>query len=85
MNSQFTNRQAGVFAKRMISEHGDDFSLIVRHALFLCFQRPPTDSEIDRGVRRIEDWIETEELSAEESIKNFCLMALNLNEFAYID
>ena len=49
------------------------------------FHREPTDKEVQRGVSLIEDLRTAEKLNENDSLKYFCLVALNLNEFIYLD
>jgi hypothetical protein len=48
-------------------------------------QRPPTAAEITRGVRSIESFRREAEISADDALTLFCVVALNLNEFVYLD
>jgi hypothetical protein len=48
-------------------------------------QREPTTKEIDRGVRRMASLQKDDGISKEEALRLFCLIALNLNEFIYLD
>ena len=47
-------------------------------------QRNPTDEEIDRGQNLMHEFRERDSLSKDEACYNFCLMALDLNEFRYV-
>jgi hypothetical protein len=55
--------------------------LVLRRAT----QRTATTSEVERGVKFIATLRAKDKLSAEESLRRFCLLALNLNEFVYLD
>ena len=48
-------------------------------------QREPTPDEIDRGVRLMDDLQRNHGLNAAEARWQMCLVAYNLNEFAYLD
>jgi hypothetical protein len=85
LNSTFLNKQADAFAARLKKEAGDDGCAQVRLALSLATQRPPTDKEIQRGVRLIESLKTQDGCSPETAMKYFCLTVLNLNEFVYLD
>lgn len=84
LNSEFLNRQARVFADDMSNRAGDTAAR-VRLVLERTLQRPPHEREIDRGVELIESLQRDHGQSAEQALKNFCLLALNLNEFIYLD
>jgi hypothetical protein len=85
LNSAFVNEQAGKFAGRLRREAGDDIARQVRLALNLATSRLPTEAEIRRGVAFIAALRKTDGASPEAALKSFCLLALNLNEFLYLD
>ena len=85
LNSAFVNEQAGKFAARLHREAGHDIAKQVRLALNLATSRPPTDEEIKRGIAFIEALQKTNSASPEAALRSFCLLALNLNEFLYLD
>ena len=84
LNSKFLNDSAAVFAERLRTEAGDQVARQVGRALRLVCGRPVRDAEVARGVALIEDF-RKEGVPDSEALKYFCLMALNLNEFAYLD
>jgi len=61
----------------------------IERALWLVLQRIPTDSEIERGVAFVNELRLTRrtELGHEglAALETFCLMAMNLNEFLFLD
>lgn len=85
MNSEFTNRQAKKFAEMIRREYEDDPRQQVRHVLERVTQRPAADEEIERGMKLMQSWMDGEGASKELALEYFCLMALNLNEFVYVD
>lgn len=85
LNSQFMNDRAATFARRLEREEPKSLDAQVRLGLKLVMQRPPTPAEIKRGTAFINDLRTTEKMSAEDSLTVFCLMALNLNEFVFLD
>ena len=85
LNSKFLNDQAGVFAAYLQKELGDDARKKVSTALNLVFCRAPVKAEVDQCVKLINDFQAEDKLSAEQAFKYFCLLALNLNEFVYLD
>ena len=54
-------------------------------ALKQATQREPTTAEVERGVQLMRALLEKDGLSAEGALKYFCVVALNLNEFVYLD
>jgi hypothetical protein len=85
LNSTFLSRQAEAFAARLQKEAGDDVSKQVRRALALATCRPPLDADVQRGLKLIETLEKTDGIQPEQALHYFCLMALNLNEFVYLD
>jgi hypothetical protein len=84
LNSEFVNQQAKVFADSVSKETGDLPSQ-VRLVLRRVTQRTPTQAEVDRGVRFIQSLEAGDKLPAAEALRRFCLLALNLNEFVFLD
>ena len=84
MNSKFTNEQAKKLASD-VAKLQDDLEGRIAEVLFRVTQRRPSAEEINRGEQLINSLIETESQSAEQAFEYFCLMAINLNEFVYVD
>ena len=85
LNGRFLGKQAALLADRLRLEAGDDRPRQVETALRLVTQRRPTDPEIRRGVALIESLVARDGMTPAEALKAFCLVALNLNEFVYLD
>jgi mono/diheme cytochrome c family protein len=85
LNSDFVNDQARVFAADVRKAAGDDPADQVRLALRRVTQRDPTAKEVERGVEFITRFREKHKLPAADALRNFCLLALNLNEFVYLE
>ena len=85
INSTFANEQAALFARSLRREAGDDATACVKAGLTRVLQRSPTEREIARSVKFIEDNIQQDKVTAEEARRRFCLLAINLNEFVYLD
>ena len=89
MNGEFLHQQARVFAERVRREAGGpdaaDVSAQVRRALEIALVRPVTDAEVANGVALIDKLDDTDGVSPSRAMELFCLMVLNLNEFAYLD
>jgi hypothetical protein len=85
VNGEFLNKQAGIFAERLKNEAGNEPAAQVRMALALTTERQPTDSEISRGTDLLKSLQDRDGLSADAALTCFCLVALNLNEFVYLD
>ncbi len=85
LNSQFISEQAVALAKYVREKAGDDTKVQIALALRRVTQREPTESEINRGEELIASLREEHKMSDELALKYFCLVALNLNEFVYLD
>ncbi len=85
LNGKFMNDSAKLFAKRLRDEAGDDPAAQVAHALQITFSRKPADKEIAAGLAMIKDIQQKADLSKEVALERFALLALNLNEFIYLD
>ena len=73
LNSRFIMQQAGLFAERLTKEATDD-SDQVRLAWNLCFQRDPTETELQESKKFIEH----------SGLTQFTRVMLNTNEFVFI-
>lgn len=84
MNSDFMQQQADTFAK-FVSKSADSVDRQVGVALGRVMQRTPSEDEIARGLKLIEELKTENEMNDDQALKYFCLVALNLNEFMYLD
>jgi hypothetical protein len=64
---------------------GDDPRAQVAEVLRRVSQRPAKETDIDRGIRLMDDLTRDYGLGKLEALRAFCLVALNLNEFVYLD
>ena len=85
LNSEFLNQQARVMAEHARQQAGNEPARQVDFCLHQTLQRTPTQAEIDRGVQLMQNLQQQQQLSADQALQNFCLLALNLNEFIYLD
>jgi len=83
LNSDFMLQQAATFAELLSSRTNAVDQ--VRKGLERVTQRVPTDDEVQRGVALMDQLQAEDELTAEQALQYFCLVALNLNEFIYLD
>jgi mono/diheme cytochrome c family protein len=84
INSRFTNDQARIFAEQVLRHHRD-VDQQVTEILWRVLQRKPTTPEIERGIKFIQTNLSEPGVSHEQALEMFCLLALNLNEFVYLD
>ena len=89
MNGDFVQQQARVFAERVTREVGGpdaaDVRACVRRAIEIALVREATADEISRGLALIDQLETTEGISPGRALELYCLLLLNLNEFAYLD
>jgi hypothetical protein len=85
LNSEFMERQSQLFALRLRKEAGSELASQIRHGLQLVLQRPPRDNEIALCRKTCEKLKSELHLSDETVLQRFALIALNLNEFIYLD
>jgi hypothetical protein len=85
LNSAFSLEQAEKLAELVRGMHPDELTSQVGAVLSRVTQRPPRTEEIARGVALVERWVKDEQLEPRIALRNFCLLALNLNEFVYLD
>jgi hypothetical protein len=95
MNGSFLQSQARVFAERV---HEDvrarqtqsldaaaETAALVRRAIEIALVRPAEAAEISDGVALIDRLQTTDGVGPSRAFELYCLMLLNLNEFAYLD
>ncbi|MDH3585281.1 MAG: DUF1553 domain-containing protein, partial [Phycisphaerae bacterium] len=85
LNSGFINQQAKFLAARLKEQAGTSLQDQITLALSLVLQRPPKRQEVAWGLDLIRDLTEKDGASADVALNQFCLTALNLNEFVYLD
>ena len=85
LNSDFLNDRAARLAEKVVQEVGTDSRRQVRRILSLVASRPPTELEVSRGLGLIDRLMHEDGLPFQVALSSFCLMALNLNEFLYLD
>jgi hypothetical protein len=57
----------------------------VRRAIEIALVRPATAEEVAQGLALIDKLETTEGISPGRALELYCLLLLNLNEFAYLD
>ena len=77
--------QSKLFAERLRKEAGDDARAQIRHGLQLVLQRPPRENEIVLCLKTCERLKSELNLSEQTALQRFALIALNMNEFIYLD
>jgi mono/diheme cytochrome c family protein len=89
MNGDFVQRQARAFAERVRREVGGpdsaDTAAEVRRALEIALTRTASDEEVAQGVALVEKLEGQDGVGPSRALELYCVMVLNLNEFAYLD
>jgi hypothetical protein len=85
LNGQFANEQAGYLAARVRREAGDEPRAQVARAIEITLGRAATDEEIVDGLDLLEQLTEEHDRDEQEALRYWCLVALNQNEFMYLD
>jgi mono/diheme cytochrome c family protein len=84
LNSQFIHDQAAAFAESLQEAAPGDTQRQVEIALERVTQRAPTDAEVQRGETFIRELADSG-IEPDTALQHFCLVALNLNEFLFLD
>ena len=85
MNGEFANNQATAFATRLRAESSGEIRDQIHFALSLVMQRTPRSEEIDHCESFYLRLQSEEGLNPEQALERLALLALNLNEFLYLD
>ena len=95
MNGSFLQGQARLFAARARQEAlaaatqpgsaDADTARIVRRVIEIALVRRATEAEVARGVALVNRLEEADGVSPSRALELYCLMVLNMNEFAYLD
>jgi Protein of unknown function (DUF1553) len=85
LNGEFTHEQARLFAARLAAEAPNDVAAQVRRAVRLTTGRAPSDEEVRRDVAYVAETKAENKLDDQTALAMYCLLALNANEFMYLD
>lgn len=89
LNGKFFNDIAIAFADRVLADVGGNDREQVARVLSLVFSRPATGREIQQGVKALNKLKNLRGGKPEQPggrpLDRFCLLALNLNEFVFVD
>jgi hypothetical protein len=85
LNGDFTNEQAAALAARLAREAPAGLPAQVRRAIRLTTGRVPTAEEVRKDVAFVKEMQADNSLSATQALRAYCLLALNTNEFVYLD
>ena len=85
LNGEFSHDAATAFAKRLQKEVPDDLAAQITRAIRLTTGRVPTADEVKRDAAFVTGLMEKHQLDAVAALARYCLLALNANEFVYLD
>jgi hypothetical protein len=85
LNGQFMQDQAQAMADRLRKDHPDDVEAQVRRAIRLTTGRMPAADEVGKDIDFIQHLSNQQKLPPEQALRQYCLLALNANEFVYVD
>ena len=85
MNGTYAREQAENLKQLIEEQDTDSVAAQLAFGLRRVLQRDPTEQEIARGVRMIENLQNQDGMSPDAALHAFCVVALNLNEFMYLD
>jgi mono/diheme cytochrome c family protein len=85
LNGQFANEQAGRLADRVRAEAGDEPRDQVARAIEITLGRDATAEEIADGLDLLNQLTKKHDRDPQEALRYWCLVALNQNEFMYLD
>ena len=85
LNGKFINNQALAFANRMRWEGGVTAEDRVKFGLQLVLCREPKPAEIQQALAFMQELQHSEGVTSEVALDRFALLALNLNEFIFLD
>ena len=85
LNGKFAQDQAAALARRANKTHPDDQAAQVKQILELVWQRPIEQQEIDDGIKLISQLQQRDGASLDRAVATFALVAINSNEFLYLD
>jgi hypothetical protein len=85
LNGTFTNEQAATFAERLQREAPNDLIGQLKRAIRLTTWRVPNADEVTRDVAFVKEIQAQAKINEAEALVRYCLLALNVNEFVYLD
>jgi hypothetical protein len=85
LNGEFSNEQAKALAERLQKESPNDLAAQVRRAIRLSTGRTPSNTEVNLDLAFIEEIRVKSQVSEFDALRQYCLLALNANEFVYVD
>jgi len=85
LNGPFLTKQAAKFAEFAVQKSPDNLPGQLALVLSRVMQRQPSDEQLARGMTLVDSLKKKHGVSDSRALEYFCLLALNLNEFIYLD
>ncbi|VTS07129.1 PSD1 and planctomycete cytochrome C domain-containing protein [Tuwongella immobilis] len=85
LNGEFTNQQAQSLAERVLKDEPKDRNAQICRVIRLTVGRAPTAEEVAADAAFLDKLQQEFKLNAAEAFRQYCLMAINSNEFIYLD
>jgi Protein of unknown function (DUF1553) len=85
LNGEFANEQAAAFAGRLAKEYPGDLEKQVARAVRLTTGRVPAAEEVAKDAAFVKELRTKYGLGDRAALARYCLLALNANEFVYLD
>ncbi|HVK16534.1 MAG TPA: PSD1 and planctomycete cytochrome C domain-containing protein [Fimbriiglobus sp.] len=85
LNGDFANEQAAALAGRLTTEHPGDLPAQVARAIRLTTGRAPAADEVAKDVAFVNEMKAKHKLDDRTALTRYALLALNANEFVYLD
>lgn len=85
LNSNFVNDKAAIFAKRLEEEVKGDMSARIKRGLEIVTSKPANPNSVKIAEEMVKKLKSDHGLDDQAALQRFCLVALNMNEFIFVD
>ena len=85
LNSNFVNDKAAIFAKRLEDEVQGDITERIKRGLEIVTSKPANPKSLKIAQDMVKTLKNDHGLDDQAVLQRFCLVALNMNEFIFVD
>lgn len=85
LNSNFVNDKAAIFAKRLEEEVKGDITARIKRGLEIVTSKPANPKSLKIAEEMVKKLKSDHGLDDQAALQRFCLVALNMNEFIFVD
>ena len=85
LNSNFVNDKAAIFAKRLEDEVNGDITERIKRGLEIVTSKPANPESLKIAQEMVKTLKNEHGLDDQAALQRFCLVALNMNEFIFVD